>query len=351
MAEITVIVPVYNCDKFIGKCIDSVLKQEFQDWELILVNDGSTDRSGDICRGYAGKDSRIKVIEKENGGGAGEARNAGIREATSPFLCFIDSDDWIESTMLKHLHEAQKEKDYDIVICGYYNIVNETDGSYNTKTVFTAKELIGQQDVRDYFVKYYPEGIVGYPWNKMYRTSLIRENQLYFPKMRRLEDGIFNTEVFEKAESCRVIDEALYNYRVGGQVELRKLPQDFFVIVEQFVLQYYEKLEKWGYDIRKNEGPILFYFLNDFVCCLENKCYGNNKVSLKEQREYFSLLRGNNLVIEMLAKERNLPRYSNIIIKMFENEKDFILRIVVNLKVFLKVKLSRFFLMMKHKWN
>lgn len=351
MAEISVIVPVYNCEQTIDKCIDSVLQQSFKDWELILVNDGSIDRSGEICCSYAKMDDRITVIEKENGGGAGEARNAGILKATSPFLCFIDSDDWIDYVMLEHLYNAQKEKDYDIVICGYHNIINEAEDSYNSETVSENREVIGQQDVRDYFVKYYPEGMVGYPWNKMYRTSLIRDNHLQFPKMRRLEDGIFNTEVFERAKSCRVLEEALYNYRVGGQVELRKLPKDFYVLVEKFVLQYYDKLENWGYDIRKCEGPILYYFLNDFVCCLENVCYGSNKVSLKEQRKYMNMLHNNQLIQMMLLKDRQVPRYSKIILKLFENKYYVILRGTVNLKVFLKVKLSRFFLALKRKWN
>ena len=296
-------------------------------------------------------DERIILIEKENGGGAGEARNAGICRASSPFLCFIDSDDWIEKTMLEHMRTAQQEKDYDIVICGYHSIVDENEKSYNFDAIYKKEELIGQKAVRDYFVKHYPEGMVGYPWNKMYRAGLIKDSNIQFPKMRRLEDGIFNTEVFERAQSCRVLDEALYYYRVGGQVEMRKLPKDFYSLVEEFVLQYYGKLEKWGYNIKENEGPILFYFLNDFVCCLENICYGGNKASIKEQKKYFNQLRNKKLVIAMMQKGRNVPRYSRTILNLFEKGADVRLRAAVNVKVLLKLKLSRAFLVLKRKYN
>ena len=119
MAKISVIVPVYNCEAYITQCIESVLRQTFRDFELILVDDGSKDKSPEICERYALRDSRIKVIHKPNGGGAGEARNVGLDSASSPFISFIDSDDWIKADMLEKLWAAQQRDDSDLVICGY----------------------------------------------------------------------------------------------------------------------------------------------------------------------------------------------------------------------------------------
>ena len=121
MPKISVIVPVYNVEKYLRKCIESILNQTFREFELILVDDGSTDSSGKICDEYALKDSRIKVIHKENGG-ASSARNAGLDVAKGEYIGFVDSDDWIEMDMYGELYRLIKENNTDISVCGINNI-------------------------------------------------------------------------------------------------------------------------------------------------------------------------------------------------------------------------------------
>ena len=107
---ISVIVPVYNTELYLHRCIDSILSQTFTDFELLLINDGSTDRSGEICDEYAGKDKRVRVFHKENGG-VSSARNIGLDEARGEWIAFVDSDDWVSPKLLEILHgEAEKGK-------------------------------------------------------------------------------------------------------------------------------------------------------------------------------------------------------------------------------------------------
>lgn len=124
MPKISIIVPIYNVEEYIHRCIDSILAQTFTDFELILVDDGSPDRCGEMCDEYAKKDSRIKVIHKENGG-LSDARNAGLEIAQGDFIGFVDSDDYIESDMYEILLEACEENNSKIAMCGRYNVLGE----------------------------------------------------------------------------------------------------------------------------------------------------------------------------------------------------------------------------------
>ena len=122
--KITVIVPVYNVEHYLDKCLDSVIKQTYKNIEIIVVNDGSTDNSGEICQEYAQKDNRIVYIEKENGG-LSDARNAGLDQMTGSYVTFVDSDDWIEQDYVETLYQKITEYQADIAIGNYYSFDEE----------------------------------------------------------------------------------------------------------------------------------------------------------------------------------------------------------------------------------
>lgn len=351
MAQVSVIIPVYNCEKYIQNCIESILNQTYSDYELILVDDGSTDLSGKVCDEFAQKDRRIVVVHKENGGGAGEARNYGLSIASSPFICFVDSDDWIQPIMLETLMTAQSKRNYDVVICGYCSIPEDKNSDRGIPTYYKAENFHNNGEVIEFFTGKYPEGMVGYPWNKLYKKIIIDKYHIEFPKMRRLEDGIFNVEYFEHAESCCILQDILYNYRISQQVEKRKLPLDFYSLIEKFVLHYYKKLKKWDRFSSETEKPMVFYFLNDFVCCLENIFFCKDDISFKNRKRMLVQLHEKKLVKYMLKKERNIPRYSQIVLCLFEKKRYVLLSMVIHLKILLKTKLNRLFQMIKRVAN
>lgn len=347
---ISVIVPVYNAKKWLDECIQSVLNQTFKNFELILVDDGSTDGSEVICDVYAEKNKSIKVVHKKNGYGAGEARNAGLQVAEGEFVVFLDSDDCQKPDMLERLYVEQKNANYDMVISGYQFLENKT----KLGKVFGLDdtEIFGNTEILDYFVKYYPDGLLGYPWNKLYRRQIIQENNIIFPKMRRLEDGIFNVEYFQHINSMRVIKQPLVNYRVNSQVTLRKLPYDFYGNIKLFSKNYYDFLRKINKSRKDNEKPFVFYFLNDFVCCLENILVNDwPDKPFKERKAYVISLHEEKIVRYMLKKKSIVPRYSRWVLTLFEKHYIELLLLIIYLKLWMKKYLTKIFNLAKKKMN
>lgn len=144
MPKVSIIVPVYKAENYLHRCVDSILAQTFTDWELLLVDDGSPDRSGEICDEYASKDARIRVFHKENGG-VSSARQKGLDEAVGEYTIHADPDDWVEPMMLEELYKRAKEDDADMVICDYY-MNDGKNQTYITQkpTVLDRKTVLGE---------------------------------------------------------------------------------------------------------------------------------------------------------------------------------------------------------------
>ncbi|MFR0779346.1 MAG: glycosyltransferase family 2 protein [Zhenhengia sp.] len=193
MFKVSVIVPVYNVERFLSKCIDSLLRQTLQDIEIILIDDGATDRSSEICDTYALKDHRIKVIHKINGG-LSDARNVGIEVAQGEYIAFLDSDDWVEPNLYEYLYNLIKKKNADIAQCDYIKAYAEDaqiDFKHQTKeTIYTSVEALGLL-----FGEEYVKTVV--VWNKLYRRSLFEE--IRFPKGKVHEDEFTTYKVIHKA--------------------------------------------------------------------------------------------------------------------------------------------------------
>lgn len=187
LPKVSIVVPVYNCEKFVGRCLDSIVRQTYPDWECIVIDDGSKDKSGEICDGFARKDKRFKVVHKPNGG-VGAARNDGINLATGKYITFIDSDDFIApeyiDDLVKHAYHEEKES---IVVSGmitktptkqYVSFQYQDESTFDTPP----SELIVKYDLfRD-----------GGPVNKLFNLEVIKENNLMFLNyLSYHEDHIF----------------------------------------------------------------------------------------------------------------------------------------------------------------
>lgn len=205
MPQISVIVPVYKVEKYINRCVDSILAQTFTDFELILVDDGSPDNCGEICDEYAAKDSRIHVIHQKNGG-LSAARNAGIdwafANSDSEWLFFVDSDDWIHPKSLEVLMNGFVSTKQSIIIGGY----EETEGA--TPFVNTMQLTPQIWDVKEYFDQYYINANVA--WGKLYSMKLFRN--LRFPVGRVHEDEFTTYKALFQCKTVAVIQQPLYAY-------------------------------------------------------------------------------------------------------------------------------------------
>ena len=209
MEKISVIVPVYKVEKYLRRCVDSIINQTYPELEIILVDDGSPDNCGKICDEYAAKDSRIKVIHKENGG-LSDARNAGIDVSTGDYISFVDSDDHIALDMYEKMYNAIKKEDADISICSVANIDesgSRISMSYESPVkdgVLTVKEVLTEKlQGRTYWY-----WIV--MWNKLYKKSLFSE--IRFPYGKLNEDAFVIGRLLALSNKLACVSEELYYY-------------------------------------------------------------------------------------------------------------------------------------------
>jgi len=205
MPEVSVVAAVYNVEKYLPKCIESLLAQTYRDFELILVNDGSRDSSPLICRQYAEKDSRILVIDQENGG-LSAARNTGIAAAKGKYIQFIDSDDYVEPDLLERCVNKLEETDADMVVFDFRQAYLDGTGEV-IRSPFDEERI--------YCLAEHPElltDLKNAAWNKMYRTALFTETGIRYPMRKYYEDLGTTYRLIARCRRIAFLHEPLYNY-------------------------------------------------------------------------------------------------------------------------------------------
>ncbi|MBO4213040.1 MAG: glycosyltransferase family 2 protein [Clostridia bacterium] len=213
MPKISVIVPVYKAEKTLGRCVDSILGQTFTDFELLLIDDGSPDRSGELCDAYAAKDGRVKVIHQENSGAAA-ARNVGMENAAGEYIAFVDSDDFIEPDFLKVLYDLSCRSGCDITMCNYRSINGgSVEQVLHGFAEGTALDADGVKSV--IFKNIVDRRTDGYfaLWNKLIKAEVIRKNNIRFASgMSFGEDLCFLLDLFSATGGIAFTERVLYNY-------------------------------------------------------------------------------------------------------------------------------------------
>lgn len=206
---ISIIVPVYNIEKFLPHCIESILNQTYKNFELILVDDGSTDKSGDICEYYKKLDSRIKIIHKVNNG-VSHARNCALKIATGKYVLFVDGDDWIDNELLAHYIMKIEEESGDLLISEYKSHINK---QCITQTPDYSSGVISIDEA--YLKVINPKGFYGSVWAKLFLLDIIRKNNLLFnPEIRIGEDLLFTINYLKYCNNVVYDCIGRYNYLI-----------------------------------------------------------------------------------------------------------------------------------------
>lgn len=212
MYKVSVIVPVYNAEKFLNRCVDSLINQTLKDIEIILVDDGSKDSSPAICDEYAEEYENINVLHLENGGPA-RARNKGIEIATGEYIGFVDADDDVKNNMYSVLYENAKKNNADISMCSYSIIEN---GKEEIVRLYLPDVCNSNEEIKDKILsKFYGTYVTGLNslCIKIFRTALLKENGIVMNEaLIRAEDMWYNFDVFKVANSFCCVNESLYNY-------------------------------------------------------------------------------------------------------------------------------------------
>lgn len=224
MHKISIIIPIYNVDKYLSACIETVIHQTYQNLEIILVNDGSTDICPQICDDYAAKDQRIIVIHKKNGG-LSDARNAGMKIATGDYISFVDSDDLLSLDFYQNILNALIKNDADVVECGFVKFEKENElKEVNIKTDIFNVEIYETENALLQLLNG-PLSIV--VWNKMYKKNIVKGIEFPFGKIN--EDAFWTYKIFAKAKKIAKISAPLYFYRqqstsiMGADYSLKRL--------------------------------------------------------------------------------------------------------------------------------
>lgn len=246
MCKVSVIIPVYNGETYLAQCLDSIIGQTLKEIEIICVNDGSKDRTQQILEKYAEKDSRIQIISQENGG-AGAARNAGLRIARGEYLSILDGDDFFESDMLEKAYKKAKESRAELLVFGsdqYY----ETTDEYKSVAWTIRRHALPPYRPMNYrqFTDNVFKVFVGWTWDKLFLRSFVEEQRLYFQEQRTSNDLLFTFLAIVTAKNIEVLDEVLIHQRRDNQNSLSNTREKSWTCFYEALLELREELKKRG---------------------------------------------------------------------------------------------------------
>jgi len=298
---LSIVVPVYNAEDYISDCVESILGQQFADFELILVNDGSSDGSAQMCNQYQEKDSRIKVYHKENGG-VSSARNYGIKMAHGTYLCFIDSDDWIDHdffTSFAILANPQK----DIYVQGYKRVkAGEIvgHGGYSSDLI---------SDFSDFFIISEKSNLLNSPCFKLFKRELVQKNHILFDENFSLgEDHIFTLQYLLHSQTFNTSIANGYNYRIGSNenslttrlVDLDKFIK-YIIVTHDLRLKIANK-----FNFNRSELGHVNRETNKWVVYACHKLFDprRDNSSIKELIDKFDT------IVRLMIKPYGMPKYS-----------------------------------------
>lgn len=291
---VSVIVPVYKVEQYLDKCVQSILDQTFRDFELLLVDDGSPDKCGEMCETWAKKDSRIRVIHKPNGG-LSDARNAGIGQASGDYLLFVDSDDWIEKDMLATLYGLIREADADMACCNFRS-VNE-DGSQHWDDAVITPGVWTEEDFWKQFFSSNAQTYCNVAWNKLYKKELF--DTVRYPVGRINEDVYILYDLVSQCKKIAATDQIGYYYlfRAGSIMNrsgsLRKLTNP----------------EAYINRARAFADRQLWYFSEEsLMCAVHNMLLGDFGEGGKKSKEYRAVKREAKTVFSRLFRRMSLKR-------------------------------------------
>lgn len=260
---VSIVVPIYNAENYLRRCVDSILNQEYTDFELLLVNDGSTDASGDICEEYGAQDPRVIVIQKENTG-VSDSRNRALDRARGKYLQFLDSDDWITPDATRLFVRAAEEYGCDMVISDFYRVVGErlsTKGDIEEEGVLTREEFAAHmmENPADFYY--------GVLWNKLYRRDIVEEHNLRMDTdINWCEDFMFNLEYIRYAKVFYALHAPIYYYvKRKGSLASQGINISKIVKMKLNVFEYYNNFYKHVLeeeDYEKNRLQVYRFFID-----------------------------------------------------------------------------------------
>ncbi|MEI4829868.1 glycosyltransferase [Bacillus sp. FJAT-53711] len=302
---VSIIVPVYNAEQYLRKCINSLLNQSYKNIEIILVNDGSTDNSGKICDEYALENEKVKVIHQKNSGPS-ITRNVGIDAANGVYIQFVDSDDYIEPNMTEEMVNNMNEQ-VELVICSYrsFFLLEGNNNIRNHTCPINGK--YSYSEFMQCFGELFRNTFINQLWNKLYVTELIKNNNLRFKENLNMgEDLLFNLEYIKECNYISSTDKYLYNYLIISNSSLTvSFKENLFEIEQMLFNRIKEFLIESNYYDGKNKELVKIGYAESCINCLEHLFHMNSNLSSALKKEQISNIINDNFTRENISYFRN----------------------------------------------
>lgn len=316
---ISVIIPVYNAEKYIKKCVESVMKQTYYDIEIILVNDGSTDGSENICKEMLQKDKRIRIFHQENLG-VSVARNRGIEESQGEYLIFADSDDYLKENMIEVLYRNIQMQNADYVICDYITV--RENQFIESEKIVPYKNYNGAE-IKEVIANMIGGGkLFSSVWRGLYKTDVIKDNCIQFKEMKFAEDMIFNLEYLFNCNRVSVIKDKLYYYvenstsalnRTKTNIrEMQKIPIELHKLLGQ-----YDKVKEYNKEYCQE---IILMIERIFYIDFNIKKFISNIKILRNDGTYSEIPKKSKFVLKCFIEKKWISLYLCLWIRKLKNK-------------------------------
>lgn len=298
MIKYSIIMPVYNVENYLQRSIESIINQDYSHWELILINDGSEDSSGDICDQYSAKYKNIKTIHQKNCG-SGVARQKGLNLSSGDFICFVDPDDYLSKNSLRNLSESLEKYDADIVAFGYTVIEKDKMGNITNNIENYSQVLyLNQNDFRLNF-ELIEETSARALWNKIYKRTFLEKNEIKFTNQRVGQDALFNYVAFRYVTKVLILDKNYYVYdatREGSAIKKYNVNKWDYEL--NIVNEFNKMFEEWNlsekYSSLKNR-EVWYAVFNQVVNLSVSTC----PLTFSDKKKKLYSIRNNQLVLKM----------------------------------------------------
>ncbi|MEG2305587.1 MAG: glycosyltransferase family 2 protein [Lachnospiraceae bacterium] len=299
----SIVMPVYNVEKYIEKAVESIRNQTYTEWELILVDDCSLDNSGKIAKELAIKDQRIQVLCHVENKGLSRARNSGEKVAKGAYIWFMDSDDFVESTTLQAVYDSLQKNPAKVVVFGLNEEYYNKDGSFSYRHQIMPEEhyYTTAKDLRTYIVYLERQTLYGYSWNKIYNLTYLRELQLQYEEVRLIEDIMFNVKFCMDIDSMNTLPIAPYHYakRINHSLTNKIVPE-YFQLHKTRIQMLYDQHVYWKMDNEEVRGILGCLYARYILSAIQRNCYKQANTTFRKRYQWCGKLFQQELFNELI---------------------------------------------------
>ncbi len=301
--QFSIIIPLYNAQNVLARAVQSVKDQNFSSWELLLIDDASTDKSAYLATRLAEEDSRIRFVSMEKNSGAAEARNRGIREAQGKYLMFLDADDVYSPGLLMKVAFSLEENPAQVVLWGLVEEYrNRKDQLVRSVAISAPAEIYTDREkVRDQILNWEKKSLYGYLWNKAYQADALRKKKIEISTQDFNEDEMFNIAFFQDVDSVNVLDfvGTHYEKRCTQSLTNRYLPH-YYPIAMARVRGLWEQQCSWGKDGEETRRELASLWLRYVASALERNCDFRSQLNHRQRKEWVQEVWSSDLALALL---------------------------------------------------